>query len=229
MSSEPALPAQPTHTVLRSPNPFAANLAGFAWASACAPELAVLEIQTAPGEVGIDWDGVMAPDRHLISYAGADNPPDRAWPLVRSDAREQIISYLPQFLAAPEASEQLLRQRFPLRGPMAILIANGWHVARQFPDDPATTARLMQVQREFGMSVVLAADRTERRDYAVFDLVFDVIARGVRWGATRLRCVQAQSGTGFRAGDEFALEDVAACGAALHRLAPLLPPLPGPG
>ncbi|MCI4329587.1 MAG: hypothetical protein L3J80_01795 [Thermoplasmata archaeon] len=215
---DPALPEfrAPTHVVVRGADPTASNLAGYAVAASMDPELALLEIRPGAGAStpgAVRWEDRVAPERHLISLApepeAAGEPVNllAPWPIVRADRPQEILSNLAEFLAAPEASEQALRRRFPIRHPMAILIANGWIVARRFPDIPDVTGRLMEVQKRFGVSVVLATDRTPRRDLAVFDVVFDVLDADGGEEPMRLRCARATGSTDLRAGDDFRVLD----------------------
>jgi hypothetical protein len=203
---------RPTHVVVRGTDPTSANLGGLAVASALDPEFSLLEVRSgqgtpSPGE--IRWDEFVPVDRHMITFApAADAPPDpldprTAWPVVRADRPEEVISHLAEFLSAPEASEQALRRRFPIEAPMPILIANGWILAHRFPDEPSVTGHLMSVQKQFGVSVILATDETVRRDLVAFDVVFDVIVPPDSGGEMRLRCVRSSSGSDLRAGDEF--------------------------
>ncbi|MCI4330376.1 MAG: hypothetical protein L3K19_00815 [Thermoplasmata archaeon] len=209
--------AQPTHLVLRSIDPAASNLVGLALVSAASTGFALLEIRehpAAPGGWESPWSRLVPDDRHMISFAPARHPEhatpglEGSWPIFRADQPDRPISYLPEFLASPEASGQALRHRLAIPKPATILIVNGGLVARRFPDDPTLTGRLMSVQKQFGHSVVLAADETHRRDYSVFDYLFDVLPSGAGWGSTRVRCARAPSSALMRAGDEFTLNEV---------------------
>ncbi|MCI4356076.1 MAG: hypothetical protein L3K18_02885 [Thermoplasmata archaeon] len=222
----------PTHVVVRGPDAVAANLAGHVVAAALDPEFALLEIRSRSGAAlpgSIDWGDRVPADRHLVTLApdaqGDGGGPGLldAWPIVRVDHPEEVLSHLAEFLAAPEASEQTLRRRFPIRRPMAILIANGWVVARQFPDEPAITGRLMEVQKKFGVSVILVTDLAPRHDLVVFDAVFDVIASDAQGESARLRCARAPSDADYRAGDEL-LVDVRRTVTRLSGLPASVPP-----
>jgi hypothetical protein len=222
----------PTHVVVRSSDPVASNLAGFAVATAFDPEFGLLEIRATPRPpvaAEIPWTEVVPPERHLVSDARPPEPeatpggPSTAWAVVRADRPEEVLAHLAEFLMAPEAAGQAFRRRFPIRPSSTMLVANGWVVARLFPDDPMVTGRLLDVQRQFGVSVVLATDQSPRRDYSVFDAIFDVLASTGPWGSTKLRCVHAPAGSELRGGDEFTLDEIEGFPAIMARLAPKLP------
>ncbi|MFI5414420.1 MAG: hypothetical protein ACHQ16_01975 [Candidatus Lutacidiplasmatales archaeon] len=225
--------------MVRGSDPTVANLAGYAVAASLDPQFALLEIRSRTGTPypgTVVWGTRVAPERHLVAFAPehdasvAAPDPRTAWPIARADQLDDVFSYLPEFLAAPEASEQTLRRRFPIHRPMAILIANGWVVARELPDDPRVTGRLMEVQKEFGISVVLVTDRTPRTDLVVFDVVFDVIGSDGGGGSVRLRCARAPAGADFRAGDEIELDArrplLHLSGGSEHGVAPPAPGTP---
>jgi len=217
----------PTHVVLRSTDPRASNVAGFALVASRSDRFALLEIRedgSGPPAGDVPWRDLVPAERHMITTlqpAGGADPtgnPVQSWPIVRADRPDAVVSHLPEFLASPEAAGQALRQRLPLRTPIAILIVNGGVVARRFPDDPGATARLMKVQKQFGFSVVLAADETFRRDYSAFDYVFDVLPAPADWGSARIRCARAPPGAELRGGDEFTLSQIGGFDSVVDRM-----------
>ena len=207
----------PTHVVIRGTDPTSANLAGVAVVTALDPEFALLEVRWNSGRGSSDeipWGKLVPSDRHMITFAPETDASGEtvdlrtAWPLVRADRPGEVLSHLAEFLAAPEAAEQALRRRVPIRSPMPILIANGRILAQQFPDEPAITGHLMAVQKQFGVSVVLVTDPTPRRDLVAFDVVFDVLAAQEGGRPMRLRCARAPAIGDLRAGDEIPLAEV---------------------
>jgi len=201
---------KPTHFVVRSRDPQAANLTGLALANALDPGFLLLELRPADGVAlpqAIDWGGLVPPDRHLVSVApGEPFGPRRttdAWAICRADAPDRPFSNLVQFLGAPEASEQLFRREVPIDRPLTILVANGHLAASQFPDDPRVTGRLLRVQKQFQISVIFTADETPREDYIVFDYLLDALPAD---GADpRVRILRAPPGIGHLAGDQYLL------------------------
>lgn len=217
----------PTHIVLQSRSSEASELAGYLLASRGTHGFGLLEIRAgagpAPGAAGSYWGLLVAPERHMITFApeltGAAStvPGAEPWPIVRADEPDRVVSYLPRFLASPEAASHALRQKLPLRDPLPVLITNGALVARSFPDDPMATGRLLRVQKAFGLSVVLAADDAPRKDYGEFDFRFSVHPSPEGWGSARMRCTRAPPDSELRPGDEQSLGELDGADAVIGR------------
>lgn len=202
------LPAPPANVLVRSRSFRAADRCGYAIAAGSGSLPVVLEI-VAPGAQDpgdrTDWTGLVGPTRHFVIHAPGPLVPSEGpapWAIVRATEPDHPLTSLPEFMTSPESAGRLFGNYLPTGRPLSILIAHGAPAAHYFPDEPTSTARLLQLQKRHGYLTVFTSDPTPRRDYLAFDFAFDAQDGESASSPDRLRVARAPPEHLLRAGDD---------------------------
>ncbi len=150
----------------------------------------------------------LVPDHMLYrTVPPIDLKPDGAtanlamWSVVRNDEPDEVLHPLMDFLRLPERLQEVIGNA-PREDRTAVFVAtNGDRAAPFYPEEAASSQRILDVFRRERMTMIITFLHPPRRNRFLYDYVFEVRSAGMPgWRDSWIVCEKAPPGEGHQIG-----------------------------